>query len=142
MKTQFPTFVKMASAIKEAFAPDMLGVTMVGVGFFACVVLFFGAVGYSQVVPAAAPTYAPACAGDTVHTSYAGRESESRDFTTSGTVQQWDNSTDKYVTYACIFRVHDNACKLYVDGHVYTGYSSEMSSEDDWYSCEQMHLLK
>lgn len=137
MKTQFPTFVKMASAIKEAIT--LVG--LVGVGFFAAVALLFGAVGYSQVVPAAAPVYAPgAGACETIHTAYAGRESESRDFTTSGTVQTWDNG--KYVVYACIFRVHDNACKLYVDGHVYTGCTSEMSSEEDWYGIEQMHLLK
>ena len=138
MKTQFPTFVKMASAIKEAIT--LVG--LVGVGFFAAVALLFGAVGYSQV-QAPAPVYAPAPgACETIHTSYAGREAESRDFTTAGTVQQWDNGAGKYVVYACIFRVHDNSCKVYVDGHVYTGYSSEMSSEDDWYSCEQMHLLK
>lgn len=128
MSTQFPTF-------------KSIDWTAVG-GTAFLITLFAGFLWSQLATPSMAPYSIPASRSTTVNASYATRHDESTTFTTAGTITVWDGATASLVTTPCILRCSEGAAKIFADGHVYAGHTSEMSSDDGWYGVDNIHLVK
>ena len=130
--TQFPTITRMIKSIDWT----VVAVTAV------LIALFTGFLWASLATPSTQPYAVPSCGSSTVNTTYATRHDECITFTTTGTITVWDGATASLVTTPCVLRCSEGAAKIYADGHVYAGHTSQMSSDSGWYEVDNIHLIK
>ena len=124
----------MFSTLKAFIAAQMTSVITLVI-----VIVAFVLIGTSQVAPTTVDSFvARSGMSVTVHTQHAHDNDEEVVFTAAGTVQQWDENAGKTVTIPCIIQQEENKTVLTISGRVYTGNMSEMSSDQGWYSVDNL----